>query len=577
MKIFFNSMLGTLAGIVIIVLVVGGTAAVMANKKEPIEDGSWLVVELHGDIPEYDPPGGIMSTIVGEKGETVTRVLENMRKARFDDRIAGVILKVGVEHSVGAGATQEIRAAVKRLQQSGKKVYGWAESFDARDYYILAACDEVFAPETAYISFTGISTNAIYVKNALDKLGISANIHKIKDYKSAAEMVMRADMSDPARENREWIVSDLWTFMMRDLQADRALDEARVVELMQHAIFTAPQAKKDGLIDELMYWDDLEEKLKAEDDDKLLTVSQSRYAEVETKKLDLDGDKTIAIIHAQGTIAGRKNGVNPLLGMTMGHETIVEELRRAREDEDVAAIIFRVDSGGGDALGSDLMGHEVEITTAVKPVVVSMVDVAASGGYHIAYRASRILADEGTITGSIGSISGKFNMAGLYDKLGITWDDSVSMGPMARIDSDLRDYTPKERARFEENHWQGFNDWLRDVSEHRGMSFEEAELLAHGRVWTGRQALDNGLIDEIGDLDRAIAVAKELAEVDAEEQVTVMHLPAKQGLLESLLGGEESAAAIAARWAVYRELRKTGGETLQLLQARPDLLPVLAP
>jgi protease-4 len=562
MRTFLHSLLGTLAAIIIIVLVVGGTAAVMANKKDPIEDRSWLLVELQSDIPEYDPPGGIMSKITGEDGETVTRVLENMRKARFDDRIEGVILKVAVGNSTGAGAAQEIRGAIKRLQQGGKKVYGYAESFDASDYYILSACDEIMAPETAYINFTGIAVNSLHVKNALDKLGITANVHKIKDYKAAAEMVTRADMSDPARQNREWIVSDQWNFKMRDLQADRGFDETKVVEMMEHALFTASEAKQAGLIDEMMYWDQLEEKLKAEDDEKLLTVSQARYAQVETSTLDLDGDRTIAIIHAQGTIAGRKSGVNPLLGVTMGHETIVEELRRAREDEDVAAIIFRVDSGGGDALGSDLMGHEVEITAAEKPIVVSMVNVAASGGYHIAYRASKIVADEATITGSIGSINGKFNVRPMWEKAGVTHDE-LSRGPNALIDSPWYDFTPEQRARFEEDHWEGFNMWLRDVAEHRGFAFEEAEKLAHGRVWTGHQAKENGLIDEVGDLEVAVQLAKGLAEIPADDEVTRTHYPKTKGLLESLLSGD---MATAARWAVYRAIREDIAETWSLVQ-----------
>jgi len=562
MKTFVNSLLGTLAGITLIVLVVGGIAAVAANKKEPIEDGSWLVVELYGEIPEYDPPGGIMSKITGEEGETVTRVLENMRKARFDDRIAGVILKVGMENSTGFGVAQEIRGAIKRLQQSGKKVYGYADSFDARDYYILAACDEIMTPETAYINFTGMASNSIHVKNALEKLGIHPNIHKIKEYKAAAEVVTRTDMSEPARQNREWIMSDLWDFMMRDLNADRDLDETKVVELMEHAIFTAPEAREAGLIDEMMYWDQLEDKLKGKDDEKLSTVSQSRYAKVETSRLHLDGDKTIAIIHAQGTIAGRKSGINPLLGITMGHETIVEELHRAREDEDVAAIIFRVDSGGGDSLSSDLMGHEVEIAAAKKPVVVSMVDVAASGGYAIAYRASKIVADEATITGSIGSISAKFNVRPMWEKVGVTHDD-LSRGPNALLYSSWHDFTPEQRARFEEDHWEGFNMWLRDVAEHRGLGFEDAEKLAHGRVWTGRQAKENGLIDEVGDLEFAVQLAKGLAEIPADDKVTRAHYPRAKGLLESLLSGD---MATAARWVVYRAIRKEIADTWTMVQ-----------
>jgi len=568
-KNFFVAFLGALLAIIVLVLLVGSIGGYMAGKQPAIEDRSWLIVEMYGDLLEYDPPGGIMSQLVDSDVETLQRILDNLEKAAVDDRIEGVIFKVAAGNSVGTAMLQEIRGAIRRVQDTDKKVLVWAESFDRQDYLLLAACDEVLVPPTAYIGFTGFSSETLHVKRAFDKLGIKPNIHKIKDYKSAAETVIREDMSEPAREMRGWIMDEMWETLLETLAADRGFDEEKIVELMQHAYFTADEALESGLIDRIAYWDELETELKGADEDALRSVSQGRYAEVLRSKLDLDGDKKIAVIHAQGTIIGRRNDVNPLLGLTMGHESIIAEFRRARLDEDVAAIVFRVDSRGGDALGSDLMGHEVEITVGVKPVVVSMVDVAASGGYHISYRASKIVADPMTITGSIGSISGKINMKDFYDKLGITFDH-VERGPMATIESDLHDFTPEERARFEENHWNGFNDWLRDVAEHRDMSFEDAEKLAHGRVWTGRQAVANGLVDEIGDLKHAIELAGQLAGIPADEQVTVEHFPKQKGLLESLMNGDSSAAT-AAHWILYRTIREDVAETLDFIVQHPDL------
>ncbi len=569
MKSFFVAFLGALLAIIVLVLLVGSIGGYMAGKQPAIEDRSWLIVEMYGDLLEYDPPGGIMSQLVDSDVETLQRILDNLEKAAVDDRIEGVIFKVAAGNSVGTAMLQEIRGAIRRVQDTDKKVLVWAESFDRQDYLLLAACDEVLVPPTAYIGFTGFSSETLHVKRAFDKLGIKPNIHKIKDYKSAAETVIREDMSEPAREMRGWIMDEMWETLLETLAADRGFDEEKIVQLMQHAYFTADEALDSGLIDRIAYWDELETELKGADEDALRSVSQGRYAEVLRAKLDLDGDKKIAVIHAQGTIIGRRNDVNPLLGLTMGHESIIAEFRRARLDEDVAAIVFRVDSRGGDALGSDLMGHEVEITVGVKPVVVSMVDVAASGGYHISYRASKIVADPMTITGSIGSISGKINMKDFYNKLGITFDH-VERGPMATIESDLQDFTPEERARFEENHWNGFNDWLRDVAEHRDMSFEDAEKLAHGRVWTGRQAVANGLVDEIGDLKHAIELAGQLAGIPADEQVTVEHFPKQKGLLESLMSGD-GAAATAAHWIVYRTIREDVAETLAFVVQHPDL------
>ena len=356
----------------------------------------------------------------------------------------------------------------------------------------------------------------------LEKLGIRPNLHKIKDYKAAAEALIREDMSDAARENRRWMLKEYWELYTQALLEDRGLTEEQVVALMQYATFTAEEARAQGLIDEVLYWDELEDRLKRADDDELRTVCQCDYDQVEFEKLGLKGKKKVAVIHAQGTIGGRQSSTSPFTGIMMGHESVVADLKAAREDDDVVAVILRIDSGGGEALGSDLMGHAVDVTTHVKPVVASMVDLAASGGYHIAYRATKIVANPMTLTGSIGSISAKFNMHGFYDKLGITMDFETQ-GPMAMMWSDYRDFTDEERERFEDNHWKGFNDWLRDVADRRGMSFEEAEGLAHGRVWSGRQAKENGLIDELGGLARAIEIAKDLAEVPADEMVSVVH------------------------------------------------------
>jgi len=564
MKSFFASALGSLFAILLLVAVGAGLGSCVASRKSKIRSHSWLVVDLHGDLLEYDPPGGILSELTSGDVETLQRILDNLAKARVDERIDGVIFRLSAGNSAGRAKTQEIRAAIGRVRDTGKKVLCWAESFDTRDYLLLSACDEVLAPPSAYIEFTGFAAQSVHVKRALDKLGIRPNLHKLREYKSAAELVTREDMSDEARENVEWMLDEMWEMFVAALAQDRNLGEEQINDLMQYAYFTADEAQQRGLIDRVLYWDELETELKGEDNDELRTVSQERYAQVKPGKLGLDGDKTIAVVHAEGMIFGRKSGVNPMLGLTMGHETVVAELRRAREDDDVSAVVFRVDSRGGDALSSDIISREVEITSKVKPVVVSMVDVAASGGYDISYRGSKIVADPMTVTGSIGSISGKFNMEGLFEKLGIT-HDSVTRGPMALAGSDLRDYTPEERQRFEDSHTRSFNLWLEDVAQRRGLTFEQAELLAYGRVWTGRQAKDNGLIDELGDLDRAVALAKDLSGIAEDSQVTLVHYPKKKGLVESVMGGD-ATASVAARWWIHRTLRQEWADTVAILE-----------
>lgn len=570
MKTFLHSFAGTMAAVVAILGLVAIIGSCSMNRTSKIEDGSWLIVELNGGLPEYDPPGGPLNAVTQGATETLQRVLDNLAMAAADERIAGVVLKIGRGSGMGFASMEEVRHAIAKVQAADKKVYAWAEAFDEKSYVLIAAADEIFAPPTTSMTFTGAVSGSVHVKNAMEMMGIKPEIHKIKDYKSAAELMTRDSMSEPARENKRWLLEEGWSMAMEIMAEDRNQSEEEIVALMEHVFFTGDEALEAGLVDKLMYWDELEDMLKPEGEEKLAMVSMGRYAKEDPADFGLyGGKKKIAVIHAQGTIAGRKNGVNPLLGTTMGFETIVEELRRAREDEDVAAIVLRVDSPGGDALTSDFMGHAVEQTVAVKPVIVSMVNVAASGGYHISYRASHILANRMTVTGSIGSITGRFNMDGMFQKMGITHDFETK-GPSALVNSSFADLTPELSARFAEDHWNSFNHWLRDVAEHRGMTFEKAETLAHGRVWSGRQALENGLVDELGGLDRAVAVAREMGGIEADAKVTVAHYPEKKSFIQSLMSDGDKAAA--ARWLVYGALRHDIQQTLDIVGSQPQLV-----
>ncbi len=562
LRTFFASFLAVVVLLVIMVIVVKARL----DKKPDIKDRSYLVVDIYGEILEYTPPCAMMGGLFCEKPETLQRILTNLEKARVDDRIEGVIMKISAVNTAGMGMYEEIRQAIKQVRKAGKMVYAFSDNLNRGTLYLACACDSIFAPPTAYVLFTGMSYTSMHVKRMLEKLGIRANIHKIKDYKSAAELVTREDMSPEAKEMANWLMDEVWDIELSTISEERDIPMNEIEALMARAIFLGGEAKEAGFIDRLLYWSELEKNLKQEKDKKLRTVSQADYAQIEPEKLGLKGKKKIAVVHAQGMIGGRDNKIDPLFGILMGHESVSKDLRRASRDEDVAAVVFRVDSRGGEGLASDMIGHEVGVVSGVKPVVVSMVDVAASGGYMISYRASKIMADALTVTGSIGSISGKFNMTGFYDKLGIT-HDVVTKGPMALLFSEYRDFTEEEREIFEASHWRDFNMWLADVAKHRGMSFEEAEKLAHGRVWTGRQAKANGLVDEIGDLERAIELAKELAGIPADEKVTVIHYPEeKRGLLASIFGG---GLTTTARWAAYKFIHNDVMETVRSFSRGP--------
>jgi protease-4 len=563
-KTFFALLLANvvLAALLFVFIFAVGTS-LKAGKKPELKKGTYLVVDIYGDVLAYNPPEDFPQSLFEGEPETLHRILSNLEKARVDDRIEGVVIKISANNGLGPAMIEEIRGEIKKIQAADKPVYAYSDNLDRKTLFLAAACDSIFMPPCAYVYYVGYGNVTPYIKGTLEKLGVTAQIHKIKDYKSAAELVTRKNMSPEAREMRNWIMDDWWETEMAAVTKDRGLSEEKLVECMEYAMFMASEAKEAGLIDELLYWSELKDFLKDDDDEELKTISQSDYAKITRESVGLKGKNRIAVVHAHGMIGGRKSRVDPALGMMMGHETVAASLRKAGEDDKVKAVIFRVDSRGGEGLTSDLISHAVEVLAEKKPVIVSMIDVAASGGYMIAYRGTKMVADPMTITGSIGSISGKFNTNGFFGKLGITFD-SVTKGPNALMWSEHTDFTKEQRQRFEDNHWDEFNWWLANVAQRRGMTFEEAEKLAHGRVFTGRQAKENGLIDEMGGLDRAIELAKEAAAIEPSEEVTLVDYPKKKGLLASIMGGESPLSA-AARWALYRFIHEDLAETYRLL------------
>lgn len=546
----------SLLSLVITLAVIAGVVWLLMGRGPDVDDGSWLVLDLYGPVTEYAPPGDPFSQMMDGGALTLQDLLDNLGKAAVDDRIAGVIFKMSSARGAGVGMVQELRRAVADVRAADKPVHAFADAMDGPTLYLASACDDITMPAGGYFEVKGLVSESLHVRGLLDKLGIEPHLHKIKDYKSAAEMVMDKETSEPVREMKTWILQDYWDVILPTIAAERGLEPQRLVEFMEYAEFMPSEAAESGLIDHVMYWQELEDRLRDPDDEVLPVVTHADYLGVSWNDVTDLGDETVAVVHAQGNIGGRENRYDPLFGLMMGHETISRELRRCRLDDDVKAVVFRVDSRGGESLASDLISHEIELLAAVKPVVVSMVDVAASGGYMISYKATKMMADPLTITGSIGSINGFFNMKGLYDKIGVT-KNFVSMGPMARLGTDYRDPTEAEWDRHTDAHWKSFNAWLADVADNRGLSFEHAETLAHGRVWTGRQALDNGLIDAVGNLDDAVALAMELAEIESDRPPKLVHLPEVKGLIGTILSGGAGASdpvATAVRSALYREV-----------------------
>jgi protease-4 len=525
-----------------------------------VADGSWLVVDLYGEIPPYDAPESIVGDIFGEE-ESLHDILANLEKAAVDDRVTGVVMKISASNSLGLAALGELRTAVANVQGHGKPVIAYSDDLDRNALYLAAACDSIFMPGHADVTFTGYGVEESFIKGTLDKLDIHENLHKIKDYKTAAEQVQRENMSPQNREMTEWLIQDVWKVEMGAISRERGIPIDSLVACMDHALFSPQDAKSAKLIDDVVYWDELEKRLG--DGDELLTVTTSEYDDVKRADVGLKGHKRIAVVSAYGLIGGRESRSDPTLGVIMGHETVIENLRAAADDDRVSAIIFCVDSPGGESLASHLIEREVRKIAAEKPIIASMGDVAASGGYAITYPATKVVADSLTITGSIGSIYGKLNLAGAWKKIGITYD-SVTKGPNALLWSTNQDFTDQQWKRVIAFHNNSVDRWLADISEARKIPIEELRTYAEGRVWTGQQAKERKLIDEVGGFERALELAKEAAGIPTDEEVTLDYYPRKKGLYYMLTSSD--APLTVARWAVTRALRQDLTETMRLIQ-----------
>jgi len=491
----------------------------------------------------------------GPFGETqldLREMILRIDKAADDKTIAGAVLKIQ-NPEIGRGKIYELRAAIKRFRAKGKKMYAQIDSAMPADYLVASACDEIVMPETGTVILPGVYAEATFFKGLLEKVGIHADFMHIGDFKGAAEPLTREQYSKPVRENMTALVDSLYDEMVTTVVKDRPLTVAQVKKIIDIGLVTAKRAKELGLIDRVAYPDAIRRDL-AKTYDAAPLVYVEHYGQ---KKVDTDfsgplgfikliqammgggsaarhgSGKKIAVVYAVGAITTGKSKPDPFGTEVMGSTTIIEALREANDDKDVAAIVLRIDSPGGSALASDLIWHETQVVK--KPIVASMGDVAGSGGYYIAMGADKIIATPGTITGSIGVVGGKLAVRGLYKKLGIT-TETIERGRNSGLFSSSGPFTDSEREVVRAMMEDAYDQFTTKAAEGRKMPLEKLRKLAGGRVYTGRQALAKGLVDRLGTLSDAIEQAKQLAGIDKDAKVRIERLPEPTNFFESLFG-----------------------------------------
>ena len=482
-----------------------------------------LILEL--DLTEgiaEEPPSDVVSAVLTMRRSRLADVLDGLRRARADDKVRALVVKIGGRR-IGLARVQELHAAITGFRRSGKTTVAWAETFGEFSpgnaaYYLATAFDRIWLQPSGDVGLTGLSLEQWFYRGALDKLGLEYEVGKRYEYKNAADRLTEQGFTGPAREALEQLASSLTGQLTAAIAQRLSVPPEQAREMIDNGPYTAEEALELRLVDELGYRDEVydEARKSAGPDAYLLYLGRyhrSRALAERARRLPESAPDMIALIHASGPIRRGRSGRGPLSGGAMGSDTVSAALRAAAADRRVRAIVLRVNSPGGSYVASDTIWREVvRARQAGTPVVVSISDVAASGGYFISMPADAIVAEPGTVTGSIGVLTGKPVTASLLERVGIT-TDSVIEGAHADMFTTTRPFSKEEWSKI--NSWLDriYADFTGKVASGRNMTPAQVHEIARGRVWTGADAAANGLVDQLGGLDDAVALARRKAAV----------------------------------------------------------------
>jgi protease IV len=497
-----------------------------------IAANSVLVLRMSGDFPEKAPVE--LPFLSQGPGLTVSNVWMALRKAAADTHIKAVVFE---PESLGAGwgKLEELHQDLVEFRKSGKPVYAYLHTPGSREYYVASAAERIYLGPADQMYLKGLRGEIMYFKNTLDKLGVTVDVEHAGKYKDFGDQFTRTDMSPETKEVTTSLVDGLYNDLVSGIASGRKKSPSEVMAIIDQGLFLAPEVKKAGLIDELCFedqmWGELRSRLKSGD---LKRVKAETYVRVPPDQAGLAGKSRIALVVGEGDIV-RGDPDNPTEEenalTSIGFDRLLQQVGN---DSSIRGVIVRIDSPGGEVLASDEIWRQMNLLSKKKPMVISMSDVAASGGYYMAMTGDPIVAYPGTETGSIGVVFGKPNLHGLYDKVGIT-KDGVQRGKYAGIDSDYTPLTPDERQKLRHGIDVSYEDFVSKVAAARHRSFGQIEPVAQGRVWLGSQAKVQGLVDELGGLDTAIAMVKKKANIPPTETVMIEPYPARRSLFDVLI------------------------------------------
>ena len=557
---------GLLVFVVVIVVLgaglVGAGVFLSGLKKPSVPSKAVLELDLEQAIPETAPDNPF-AAFAGEKPLTLRDVVDALEKAGDDPHVVGLAARVGAA-PLGVADIQEIRDAVKAFRAKKKFAVAYAETFGEfapgnGAYYLATAFDEVWLQPSGDLGLNGLVGESPFLRGTLDKLGVKPEFGQRHEFKNAMNLYTETKFTDAHREATKVLLESIFAQMVKGIAEGRKMSEEEVRALVDRGPFLGPEALEAKLVDGLAYRDEVLEKLRKKGGADAKLFGLPAYLKQEGRP-HAKGKRTIALVYGVGGVVRGKSGGNPLTGgQSMGSETVAKAIRTAVADDDVAAILFRVSSPGGSYVASDTIWREVVLAKkAGKPVIISMGDVAASGGYFVAMPADKIVAQPGTITGSIGVLAGKMVTPAMWEKVGLTFDQ-VEIGANANMWNASRSFSPAEWDRF--NAWLDriYDDFTTKVAEGRRLPKEKVLEIAKGRVWTGEDAKGLGLVDELGLFPAALRLAKAAAKIPAGEAVRVAVYPREkkpfEALAERLSGEGEEESGFTALVRLLEPLR----------------------
>jgi len=485
------------------------------DEKVLVKKNSVLVLKLEDVIKDYAPKNDDpLANLLGleENKMGLDNILNAIDNAKYDDHILGISIESLIIQG-GVGQIQEIRDKLFEFKESGKFITAYADVFEQKNLYLCTVADSVYVNPVGMIDFRGLSGEVLFFKDFQEKYGLKMEVIRHGKYKSAVEPFLASEMSEANREQTEAFLNSIWSEMVEDIKESRNIESSEINHIADELMARTPDlAIENNMITGKLYKDEYVKVLKKlgglEEESKLYAVSLKNYINSGKGRIINNASDKIAVIYAQGDIMYGKGDENYI-----GPELIIESLKKARNAKDIKAIVLRVNSPGGSALASDIIWREVGITKKDKPVVVSMGNLAASGGYYIACNADKIVADPTTITGSIGVFGMVPNISEFADRIGIN-AEQVGTNKRSLDYSLFEPMTDDFYAVTKEGIESVYTTFVTKVAEGRNMTFEQVDKIAQGRVWTGKQALENGLVDELGGLEDAIKLAASMVEID---------------------------------------------------------------